>query len=118
MKNNAAAVNPTMNMNTAAKAMNMQSDIKASSLEEVVYMDFTKSHKKWSKYPTAPHTTTIAEGAIVSVMERKSLYQCTRVELNEFQCQYAGSDSLAEEMPYDDDDESDTDFGDVPIPLF
>ena len=51
-------------------------------------------------------------------MERRSLYQYTRVEFNEFQCQYAGSDSLAEEMPYDDDEESDTDFGDVPIPLF
>ena len=51
MKNNASAVTPTMNMDTAAKAMNMQSDIKASSLKEVVYNDFTRSQKNGLNIP-------------------------------------------------------------------
>ena len=63
-----------MHMGMAAKAMNMQSNIKAASLEESVYHDFLRSNKKLSNYPTDLYTSSVAERTIASVMEQKSLY--------------------------------------------
>ena len=56
LKENASAIKPTMDMNTAAKAINVQQDIKALELNELVERDFKKKAKNFSTLPTARYT--------------------------------------------------------------
>ena len=59
-----------MNLDTAAKALNTQADLKAAKLDERVIHEFQKPEKDWSSYPTAPYSTSTAEGNICHVMSR------------------------------------------------
>ena len=120
MKAHSAAVKPTMNLDTAAKALNTQADLKAAELDERVIHEFQKPEKDWSSYPTAPYSTSTAEGNICHVMSRFRMYDCRRVGQDDFECKYqdqnmedeADSIEVPEDVPDDDD------FSDVPIPLF
>jgi len=62
MKNHSASLKPTMGMDFSTQTLNLQSDIKAAELEEIIFKDYKYSNKKWSNTPTAPYTTTFAEG--------------------------------------------------------
>jgi hypothetical protein len=47
LKNHSAALNPTMDMDTSAKTFNLQQDLKAAEIEEIIYYDFTHTDKRW-----------------------------------------------------------------------
>ena len=66
-KSHTAAVQPTMDMDNAAQTMNLQSDLKACELEEIVYNDYQKTVKKWSDTLTSPHSTSFGEGLMAEV---------------------------------------------------
>ena len=44
-------------MDTVAQALNIQQDLKAAGLAELIFGDFERTSKLWSDYPTAPFTT-------------------------------------------------------------
>ena len=59
-----------MNLDTAARTINIQQDIKVAELEELICADYEKSDKLWSDLPTSPYTTTFAEGIIHVIAHR------------------------------------------------
>ena len=61
-KQHSAPMQPTMNMDTAAKTLNLQTDVKVSEVEAMIYDDFTKTDKRWSNKPTAPYLVSFGEG--------------------------------------------------------
>ncbi len=75
---------PTMNMDTSLKTLNIQSNLKVNKIKEIIFQDYHYCEKTWSSLPTSPYTTTVAEGIIVGVMARASLYSCKRIHLSKF----------------------------------
>ena len=61
-----------MKLSTSASAINMQADLKAAELKNIIYNDFTKPSKVWSKSVTAKHVLAFAEGLLKSIQERGS----------------------------------------------
>ena len=111
MKNHSASLKPTMGMDSSAQTLNLQSDIKAAQLEEIIFKDYKYSNKKWSNTPTAPYTTTFGEGLIKEVYCRLPLYVSKRVDVSTFQVLYEGCEASVdiEDLKY---------YEDVPLPLF
>ncbi len=72
--------------------------------------------KRQSNWPTAPYTTTVAEGIIVSIMEHCHLYLCKRVETNSFQVTFQGNGESTSDVCTEIIDS--TDIMSAPIPLF
>ena len=109
-----------MNLKTSSDAMNLQADLRAAELEDIIMRDYSKPTKFWSNSPTSKFVTTFAEGLIKSVTERTSLYRARRVGTNSFQVEYLeggnkvdSADSLThEELDYDGE------LLGVPIPRF
>ena len=103
-------------MDTAAKTLNVQQDVQAELLSELVFGDFDRPHKSWSNNPTAPYTTTFGEGLIKGVTDRVKLYLVIRVSENEFQVHYIGDNVVGdtESRPSEQGDE----YLHVPLPLF
>ena len=135
-----AAIQPTMNLSTSANAMNIQADLKAAQLEDIVMRDFEKPIKNWSKTSTSQYVTSFAEGLLKSITERVHMYSSRRVGESTFHVEFIGdSTSSTEELrniphetvteeehqPSDDrnmtiqyNDVSNSDLSNVPIPLF
>ena len=90
MKEHSARIMPTMNLDTAANTLNIQQDIKAAELEEIIGHDYLKTNKLWSNYPTSSYTTSFAEGLIHMIVKRTPLYSVKRVGLQAFQVHYLG----------------------------
>ena len=112
LKNHAAAVKPTMNLDTAANAIGVQQDLKVKDIEEKITADFQKTHKIWSSLPHSSKTTTFGEGLLKNVHDRHIFYEAKCVGLQKFQCLYVG-DELNEIKDTDTNE-----FSNVPIPLF
>ncbi len=72
LKSHCAALNPRMDMDTSAKTLNIQQDLKAAEIEEMIYFDFTHTDKRWSKLPTSPYTVSLAEGLLLKMMSRRT----------------------------------------------
>lgn len=89
-KQHSAPMQPTMNMDTAAKTLNLQTDVKVSEVEAMIYDDFTKTDKRWSNKPTAPYLVSFGEGLVVEAYKRSHLYKGCRVGAREFQVKYVG----------------------------
>ncbi len=68
-----------MNLTNAANAMNLQADLKAAELQDIVAQDFLKK-KNWSYSTTSEYVTTFAEGLLKAVTNRVSMYCSKRVE--------------------------------------
>jgi len=51
LKNHAAAVKPTMNLDMAANAIGIQQNLKVKCIEEKITADFQKINKIWSNLP-------------------------------------------------------------------
>jgi hypothetical protein len=111
MKSHSAPIQPTMNLDTAAKTLNTQTDLKSAELEEICYLDFQFPNKRWSTKPTAPYVTSFAEGLLKSVYDRSKKYEARRVGQREFQVHYEQNETYEDTEDYED-------FSDVPIPLF
>jgi len=108
-----------MNLDTAARTINIQQDIKVAELEELICADYEKSDKLWSDLPTSPYTTTFAEGIIHVIAHRSSLYTVVCVGKNMFQVKFIGdipteqNTTIHEPVVFDEDE-----FKSVPLPLF
>ncbi len=83
---------PTMNLDTSSKTLNLQANLKAREVKEIIFNDYHYSNKTWSYLPTAPYTTTLAEGIINGIMKRLSLYECKRVDTSEFEVEFLVED--------------------------
>jgi len=106
-----------MNLDTAAKTINIQQDLKATELKELVYADYSKRNKLWSSLPTTPYTTTIGEGLTKRVHERSYLYSGKRTGSNTLQIRFIGHDS--NKHVFDESTQLGEDaFKNVPLPLF
>ena len=103
-----------MNMDTAAKTLNLQQNLKVAELEEIILQDYMKNDKMWSESPTGPYTTTFGEGTISVIKARSKFYTARRVGVNQFQVSFNRSDHSDEEAGEVDG----MDFQEVPIPRF
>ena len=90
LKSNAAAMKPTMSMDTASQAMIVHAKVLGITQEQQLYLDYHKSNKLWSTLPTSPFTTSFAEGLIMEVWKRRHLYKGTRIGDRQFQVHYMG----------------------------
>ncbi len=81
---------PTMNMNTSAMTLNMQTNLEVAKVEETIYKDYHLSNKTWPSFPTSLYTTTAAEGLIISTIERELLHTCKRVDSAMFEVSFCG----------------------------
>jgi hypothetical protein len=94
MKSHSAAIKPTMDMDTSAKMINTQTDIKVAELEEMTYRDVHFRYKRWSQLPTAPYTVTNAQGILNKMMSRIPFYEAKMVDVRIFQVFYIGPPGL------------------------
>ena len=116
IKDHCAGLKPTMNMDTAAKTLNVQQDLKAEELSELVFGDFERTHKSWSDFPTAPYTTTFGESLIKGVNDRVKLYSAIRVSESEFQVNFIGDNVVG--VNNEGNSEQGDEYLHVPLPLF
>ena len=103
-----------MDMDKFAKTLNIQQDLKAAEIEEIIYYNFTHTDKRWSQLPSSPYTVSLAEGLLSKMMSRIHLYKSPVIWDGKFQVKYTGDEirpSKAESDQY-------SDFSDTPIPLF
>ncbi len=107
---------PTMNMDTSSKTLNTQASLKSKEIEEIIFNDYHYNEKTWSKWPTAPYTTTVVEGVIVSIMDCSQFYSCKRIGNTKFQVNYL--DSMTGEDELFNEYFDNTKIMTAPIPLF
>jgi hypothetical protein len=79
LKSHSCAGKPTMNLDSSANAMNIQTSIKVQDCEGIIFQDATQTHKKWSDSPTSHHTTSGGEGILQGMMSRINHYQAKLV---------------------------------------
>ena len=79
-----------MNLDTSAKTINTQTDIKVAELEEIIHRDVYFRHKRWSQLPASPYTVSHAEGLLNNTMSRIPLYDAKMIEIGIFQVTYVG----------------------------
>ncbi len=106
----------TMTLHTSSNTLNMQANIKAKEIEEIIFNDFHHSNKTWSSLPTSPYTTTVAEGITTGIMSHASLYLYKQANVDEFQVLF--DDASAVHNSSDNEIEDNSDIQTVPIPLF
>ncbi len=53
-----------MDMDKFAKTLNIQQDLKAAEIEEIIYYNFTHTDKRWSQLPSSPYTVSLADGLL------------------------------------------------------
>jgi hypothetical protein len=104
LKLQSAAIQPTMDMNTLAKTINRQTDIKVANLD-IIYQEVYHTHKRWPHLPTAPYTVTKAEAILKNMMSRVHMYEARMVDMGVFQVVYT---------PMTKEDR----INEIPIPLF
>jgi hypothetical protein len=75
LKSHSCAVKPTMNLDSLANTMNIQTSIKVQDCEEILFQDAMQTHKKLSDLPTSQHTTSVGEGILQGMMSRINHYQ-------------------------------------------
>ena len=108
-------------MDTSAKTLNLQSDLKAAQLDELIYKDFLLSDKKWSTSTTSSRTMTLGEGLVQEVLSRFHLYTPVRIGPCLFEVLYCDPTPPLERMSSSFSDierEDHDDFKNIPIPLF
>jgi hypothetical protein len=74
LKSHSCAVKPTMNLDSSANTINIQSSIKVQECEDIIFQDATRTHKKWSDLPTSQHTTSVGEGILQGIISRINHY--------------------------------------------
>ncbi len=70
LKSLSCAAKPTMNLNSSANTINIQSSIKVQECEDIIFQDAMRTHKKWSDLPTSQHTTSVGKGTLQGIMSR------------------------------------------------
>ena len=82
LKSHSCGIQPIMNLDTSTKTMNTQTSIRVHECEDIILRDANCTHKKWSNLPTSSHIVTLAEGIMVAMMSRLTLYDATLVSMN------------------------------------
>ena len=113
LKSHSSSLKPTQGMDTSAQTLNLQADIKAGQMDEIIFNDYQNNNKMWSDWPTSPYTTTFAEGLINTVYNRHHLYTVWRVAERTFQVEFT---HVAGTIEVENDDIMN--FRHIPIPLF
>ena len=75
MKSHSLGIQPTMKLTTSAAAINMQANLKAAEVEDIIHQDVTKPSKVWSDSVTAKYILTFAEGLFKSIQDWVHLYR-------------------------------------------
>jgi hypothetical protein len=101
-----------MDLDTSAKTINTQTDIKVAELEEIIYRDVYFQRKCWSQLPTSPYTVSHAEGLLNNTMSRIPLYDAKMIEIGIFQVTYVGPKNVVPDCM------DDTNVQDCTIPIF
>ena len=70
-----------MDIDTSSKTLNIQQDLKAAEIEEMIYFDFAHTDKRWLKLSTSPYTVSLAEGLLLKMMSRIHLYEFLSLEM-------------------------------------
>jgi hypothetical protein len=135
-KSHSCAVKPTINLDSSANTINIQSSIKVQECEDIVFQDAAWTHKKWSDLRTSQYTTSVGEGIIQGIMSRINHYVAKLVsrqtETSTFQVCYTKTrteDMIVKDLPgtisnmcNDTDKEKNDSLGDnvqlSPIPIF
>jgi hypothetical protein len=58
LKSHSCAVKPTLNLDSSANTINIQSSIEVQECEDILFQDATRTHQKWSDLPTSQNTTS------------------------------------------------------------
>jgi len=115
MKNHSASLKPTHGMDASAQTLNLQSDVKAAELNDLVFRDYSQSLKNWSITPTPVHLATFGEGLVKAVYDQHHFYKARRNEDQKFQVIYVGNQNKTKKsscgLSYGDT------FMDVPLSL-
>ena len=85
LKSHSASIQPSMDMDTSAKTINTQTDIKVAELDENIFREVYRRHKRWSDLPTAPYTVTKVEAILKKMMSRVHMYEARTVDVGVFQ---------------------------------
>ena len=120
---------PTMNLDTSASSINMQADLKAAQIDDLIYSEFTKPKKVWSQSLTSKYVLTFAEGLLKTVRDRVHLYYSKRVGLASFEVHYIGTSMKDEEtdknpeskfftVPPEETIGINMNFENIPLPIF
>ncbi len=71
-----------MNLDSAADALNAQSNLKAAKLEEFIYNNYQCCNKHWMNHPTVTYTTTFSEGVLSTKYNQSSMKQVELADMN------------------------------------
>jgi hypothetical protein len=136
LNSHSCAVKPTMNLDSSANTINIQSSIEVQECEDVILKDAMQTHKKWSDLPTSQHTTSVGEVILQGIMSRINHYVAKpfsrQKDTSTFQVCYTKTrteDMVVKEFPgtisnmgNDTDKEKNDSLGDnvqlSPIPIF
>jgi hypothetical protein len=88
IKSHAARVVPSQTLLNAAKALSLQGQLKASSLQWEAGREFSQ-RKLWSTLPTSSFLLTVAESMLQQNWERHMDYHARRVAVNLFEVHYS-----------------------------
>ena len=121
LKSHSCGVKPVMNIDTSAKTLNTQTNIKCRELEGLIFQEATCTRKTWSTLPTSSHAVTVAEGILKAMMERVELYQSSFVhhdnEKSIFQVTFSRQDPLLQDHEQNDTmaETSEQDVSHIPL---
>merc|ERR1711966_466643 len=88
IKNHAAPVQPTMNLDTSSTNLNLQANLKAAELDAKLHVEFANTHKLWSDSPSAPYLLSFGEALMVAENLRTEDKTTQRVGSSVFEVTY------------------------------
>ena len=116
MKNHSAALKPTHGMDVSTQTLNLQSDIKAAELNELIFRDYSETDKKVVQYTYISayyyFWRRSCKGSVWSI----PLVWTHENRANNFQVAYVGGQDEADKSPVDLSEEDS--FMCVPLPRF
>ncbi len=118
-----------MNLDSSASSINMQADLKAAQIEDMIHSEFIKPIKKWSNSLTSKHDLSFPEGLLKAVRDRVHLYSPKRVGVASFEVHYMekynkndkvdnNQESKLITLPPEEVIGIDIDFETGPLPIF
>ena len=88
IKNHAAPVQPTMNLDTSSTTLNLQANLKAAKLDAKLHLEFANTHKLWSNSPSAPYLLSFGEALMVAENRRTADKSTRRIGSSVFEVTY------------------------------
>jgi hypothetical protein len=101
LKSHSCAVKPTMNLDSLANTIKIQTSIKVQECDEIICQDAMRTHKKWSDLPTSKHTISVGEGILQGMMSRINHYQAKLISRQTGTSTFQGGKSVEKQSPND-----------------